>query len=635
MNPADVAKLLDDQRPAVQNRAIEQLARAGAGAVPVLDDVLKTSASGDARRNAIWALTRIQGTGARESVRSALNDRDQSVRLAALHSVGLLRDVDAAPLLVDALKSGVAPVQRAAAEALGRIGDARAVADLLATAASPLDRTLEHSVIYALIEIGNPPATGAAARAAPSPAQRAALIALDQMDGGDLRPTAVIPLLDSTDPLLRETAWWIVGHRAEWGRALAEFFQTHLAAKDLGAAARDDLQRKLVDFADNAAIQELLAAVAERPASKDDREVALRAMARTRAKELPSSWIPSLVEALSSRDLDVTRLALSVARAAPPSKDAVLAVQTTLLRVARNAVLPLDVRLDALGAVHGGLTSVDPDLFDLLRTSLEPAQPVSVRVAAAGVLEKARLDREQLVRLTESLAHAGPLELPRLLPAFDRGSDEALGVEMLAALERSNGRSSVRADILRPRLAKYPESVQKRGEALLASLNVDAARQARRLDEILATSRAGDIRRGQAVFNSPKVGCLSCHSIGYLGGKIGPDLTRIGQVRSERDLLEAILFPSASFARGYEPVVVTTQSGEIRTGILRNELSDAIVLVSGAGTETRIPRGDIADMRPGTVSIMPPGLADQLSRQELADLLAFLKATQPSALPRD
>ncbi len=633
MSSADLAKRLDDGRPAVQNRSIGQLAKLGAGAVSVLNEVLKTSRSGDARRNAVWTLTRIQGSGAREGVRSALNDRDQSVRLTALHSVGLLRDADAVPPLVDALKSGIPPVQRAAAEALGRIGDASAVSDLLATAESTLDRTLEHSVIYALIEIGNPAATAAAAQAAPPRMHRAALIALDQMDGGDLKAPAVIPLLDSTDPLLRETAWWIVGHRPEWGSSLADFFQTHLAEKDLSATARDDLQQKLIEFADSTAIQELLAAIAERPAAKGDREIALRAMARTRAKELPSSWIPSVIEALAGRDLDMTRLALLVARAAPPSKDAVLAMQTTLLRVARNAALPLDVRLDALGAVPGGLTSVDPDLFDLLRTSLEPTQPVGVRVAAAGVLEKARLGREQLVGLTQSLERAGPLELPRLLPAFDRGSDEALGFEMLAALERSNGRSGLRGDILRPRLANYPESVQKRGEALLASVNIDSARQARQLDEILATSRGGDIRSGQAVFNSPKVACIACHSIGYLGGKIGPDLTRIGQVRSERDLLEAILFPSASFARGYEPVVVTQQSGEVQTGIVRSELSDAIVLVSGAGAETRIPRGDIADMQPGTVSIMPPGLADQLSRQELADLLAFLKATQPGALP--
>jgi len=53
--------------------------------------------------------------------------------------------------------------------------------------------------------------------------------------------------------------------------------------------------------------------------------------------------------------------------------------------------------------------------------------------------------------------------------------------------------------------------------------------------------------------------------------------------------------------------------------------------VSGAGAETRILRREIEDMQPGTVSVMPPGLAEQLSPQELADLLAFLKATRSGA----
>jgi putative heme-binding domain-containing protein len=148
---------------------------------------------------------------------------------------------------------------------------------------------------------------------------------------------------------------------------------------------------------------------------------------------------------------------------------------------------------------------------------------------------------------------------------------------------------------------------------------------------LLPTVQGGDVIRGQAVFNNPKVACYSCHAIGYMGGRIGPDLTRIGQVRSERDLLEAIAYPSASFARGYEPVVVRTRSGQIYTGVLRNnDLPDEIVLATERD-ETRIPRRDIVDMQPGTVSLMPPGLIDQLSRQELADLLAFLKATRSGA----
>lgn len=641
MPPSALVTLLDDERTAVANRAIQELAARGTGAVSPLAEVVRTSSasappalrrdgpSADARRNAVWALTRIELPAAREAVRFALNDRDQSVRQAALHSSAVWRDAAALPQLIDALKSDP-PVQRAAAEALGRIGDRKAVPPLLALAASRLDRTLEHSVTYALIEIADPAGTSLGLQASSSHAKRAALIALDQMDGGGLKAEAIVSLLDSPDPLLNETAWWIAGHRPEWGSALAGFFQERLTATNLSPAAREDLQQKLVQFAGNPAIQDFLATMA----GGTDRLVALKAMSGTRAKELPASWIGPVVRALAAREADVARAAISVARAAAPSKDAAGTVHAALLGLARDGAFPLDVRIDALAALPGGLTRVDQDVFDLLRSGLEPAQPIAVRVAAVGVLEKAPLDRKQLLDLTGSLANTGPLELPRLLPAYDRGSDEALGLALLAAIQGSKGRSSIRPDILRPRLAKYPESVQQKGEALLASLNVDAARQKQRLEELLAAGndgKEGDVRRGQAVFNSPKTACLACHTIGYQGGKIGPDLTRIGQIRSERDLLEAILFPSASFARGYEPVVVTTASGALHGGVLRSDLNDAVVLVNGAGEEIRILRREIVDMQPGTMSVMPPGLDTQLSRQELIDLLAFLKATRSGA----
>jgi putative heme-binding domain-containing protein len=202
---------------------------------------------------------------------------------------------------------------------------------------------------------------------------------------------------------------------------------------------------------------------------------------------------------------------------------------------------------------------------------------------------------------------------------------------MIAALSESTGRASLRADMLRPRLAKYPESVRTKGEALLASLHADAGKEAQRLEKLLGALKGGDIRRGQRVFNSQKSACVSCHAIGYLGGKVGPDLTRIGQVRSERDLLEAIVYPSASFARSYEPVIVTTRSGATHNGVIKEDLPDELVLATGPGEETRIPRQEVGDIRPGTVSIMPSGFGEQFTRQELADLLAFLKATRSGA----
>ena len=99
-------------------------------------------------------------------------------------------------------------------------------------------------------------------------------------------------------------------------------------------------------------------------------------------------------------------------------------------------------------------------------------------------------------------------------------------------------------------------------------------------------------------------------------------------VRTERDLLESVLYPSASFVRSYEPVIVTTKSGDEQSGVLRKDSADEVILGTGANLEVRIPRSDVAEMRPGTVSVMPQGLDQQISKQELADLIAFLKATK-------
>jgi putative heme-binding domain-containing protein len=146
--------------------------------------------------------------------------------------------------------------------------------------------------------------------------------------------------------------------------------------------------------------------------------------------------------------------------------------------------------------------------------------------------------------------------------------------------------------------------------------------------QLALKSENGDVRRGQALFNGQKAACSTCHAIGYLGGNLGPDLTRIGQVRTERDLLESIVFPSASFVRSFEPMVVVTKSGDEHSGIVRRDAPDEVVIATGPTSEEHIPRADIVELRAGTVSVMPQGLDQQLTRGELADLLAFLKATK-------
>ena len=196
----------------------------------------------------------------------------------------------------------------------------------------------------------------------------------------------------------------------------------------------------------------------------------------------------------------------------------------------------------------------------------------------------------------------------------------------MAALQASSARAALRAETIKPRLAKYNAKVQKQAKALYAALDADAAEQKIRLEKLLTSMKGGDIRRGQAVFNGSKASCSACHAIGYLGGNVGPDLTRIGGIRTERDLLESIVFPSASLVRSYESVLVSTKDGKTINGLIRKDAPDEILLATGLNQEVRIARKDIEDIQPSKISIMPAGLDQQLTVQELADLVAFLKA---------
>jgi putative membrane-bound dehydrogenase-like protein len=626
MKAAELAELMSDERPVVCKRAIQEMARQGQGTVAALRNIVEKSKSSEARLNAVWALTRIDDRSARSAVRLALTDQDATVRHAAVYSVSLWRDAEAREQLLTVLAGSNASLQRVAAEALGRIGDQRDVPALLAASATKRDRVLEHSLTYALIELDDAASTAKGLAAGSSEEKRTALIALDQMDKSDLKAATVSPWLASSDPLLRQTAAWVASHHPDWGGELAEFFRTRLMAQELTAADKDELTRQLAQFAHSAEIQELIATSLKTPSAP--RPLLLKAMASAGLKESPKGWASGVSECFAQPDEALLRAAVGTARVLAQTKPNAPNFSDALLRIARTETHPADLRLEALAALPNGLHSVDAKLLNFLEASVDPSQPVLTRSVAASVLAKARLNNEQLLGLADTVKSAGPLEMTKLLAAYEHSTNEAVGLSLLAALKEAKGLASLRADVLKPLIAKYPPSVQEQGKALVSMLNVDAARQAAHLEDLVAALKDGDIRRGQLVFNSQKAACASCHAMGYMGGHVGPDLTTIGQVRTERDLLESIVYPSASFVRSFEPFLVTTKSEEVFNGVLQKDAADEIVLATGPATEVRIARADIVEMRPGKVSVMPGGLDEQLSKQELADLVAFLKSTK-------
>jgi len=643
---ARLVELLSDARPAVRDRAMHELGQRDKSGLPDLAKAVASSSSVALRRNAVWTTGRIDDPAARTIARQALTDADATVRQAALSVVSLWRDRESLQPVTTILRSGSAAERRLAAEILGRLGNPSSVRSLLAatdrlegataknlvpsvsgesTAASAAsDRFLEHAFILALIEIGDVTATEAGL-AEPSPwTQRAALIALDQMPGGTLDAARVSLYLSSTEPILRETAVWIVDRHPEWGDALAGYLRDQLAKNPLSVP--DELERQLAQFARHASIQQLLATVVQDAAQPpQSRQTALRAMRRATMKETPAAWHAAIVKALGESSGPLVADAAAAARALPIPKTLDADLNAALVRVGRNDQWPLVVRLDALAAIPAGAVAADANLFELLVAQLDPNLPVPQRTSAADIVARLQLSSEQLLSIVDKLAVAGPLEADRLLVAFEQSTDEQVGLKLMATLKASKILTSVRSDTLKQRLGKYPASVQKELQELLAVIQADALRQKDRLDQLAQTLATGDVRRGHAVFHSTKAACSSCHAMGYLGGRVGPDLTRVGSIRNERDLLESIVLPSASFVRSYEPLTAVTSNGKAYNGLLKKELAEGILLSVNATDEVLIARDDLEELRPSRVSVMPSGLDQQLSPQELADLIAFLK----------
>jgi putative membrane-bound dehydrogenase-like protein len=619
--PAELARLLDDPRWAVRDRAVGMLVKHSDDALPALKQVLRTSPSVRTRRNAVWALTRMDIPAAQSVLRTGLDDRDASVRLSAARGVGLHRDAAALERLVGLLARDSPPIRREAATALGRIHKPAAVPALLDGLRDVQDRFLEHALIYALIQIDHRAATLTGLRDASPRVRRGALIALDQMDHGGLDQQTVAPVLETRDPALQQTALAVVSARG-WARGVAEVLRHWLGRDGLSGDRREGLRSAVPALCGDQAVQELVtAALHDMHTPVANRLLLLEALADVPAERWPAAWVAQVSRCLHDTDAQIVRQAVAALRAAQVS-----GCDAALLRLARDEKESADVRVAALAAAAPRLPRLDAPLFAFLRGRLDPQAPPLARLQAAGALGNARLADGQLRALADVVARAGPLEAPHLLSAFERTKRADVGRRLVAALGRSPGLPSLAPAALRRALEGYPDEVREAARPLFKRLEVDADRQRARLAALEPVLSGGDPGHGRGVFFGAKAGCATCHTVQSQGGNVGPDLSKIGSVRSGHDLLEAVVFPSANFARGYEPFVVTTRSGKFHPGIIKRETADAIYLVTAERVEVRIARADIESIEPGKVSIMPQGLDTQLTRQELADMLAFLQS---------
>ncbi len=534
-----------------------------------------------------WLLTKIDSKVARQLLRGCLSSDDEVVRHVALQAISLNRDADAVDRVQKILQHDIASNRRIAAEALGRIGDRSAVAPLLGAADKADDRILQHSVVYALIEIGGRDATREGLASKSPKTVAAALLALDQMPGGAIAAKDVIPHLNAADDSLRQAAGWIVRQHSEWGGELAESLDKQLRslASAKGNEATEKQAGSLIEllalFGGDGAVQKVLGnACTDHDIGTASRQVALRAMANVTLQGPPDAWKPAIAKALENASAGELPIAIATARRFPIVSATDPGISKTLVKIGGSDHYPIEDRIDALSIVAGKAPKLSEEQFSLLVRSLAGETPVAVRSAAADAISKSHLDGAQLEKLCEAIQSASPLEMNRLFKPFASSTEDAVGLRLIEALKKSPSVASVRMDLLREALAKYGPSVQKGIGEVEAIVNVDAAAQRKRIEEMLPLAMKGDVRRGHAVFYSAKASCSSCHRMGYAGGTTGPELSHVGQTRTERDILESILFPSLSFVRSYEPMSITTQDGKTINGIIKEENGQGYVVAT-------------------------------------------------------
>ncbi|HYR59669.1 MAG TPA: c-type cytochrome, partial [Chthoniobacteraceae bacterium] len=132
-------------------------------------------------------------------------------------------------------------------------------------------------------------------------------------------------------------------------------------------------------------------------------------------------------------------------------------------------------------------------------------------------------------------------------------------------------------------------------------------------------AQPGDAARGRQVAAL----CTACHLINGQGGNIGPNISGAGAMGQEA-LLRRLITPNASMESAYHIFRVNLRDGGVREGFLVRDDKDAVILRLPGAEDQRIARAEIRDTKFLHRGMMPEGLLDTMTSQQVSDLFAFL-----------
>lgn len=137
----------------------------------------------------------------------------------------------------------------------------------------------------------------------------------------------------------------------------------------------------------------------------------------------------------------------------------------------------------------------------------------------------------------------------------------------------------------------------------------------------------GSVENGEAIFK--KAQCAQCHVFNNTGENLGPELTGLQKRFQLREVLESIVFPSQVISDQYASKTIATLDGKMLSGLVLDE-PDRVVVLESNGSQTAVSKSQIDEVLPNKASSMPEGLLNQLTLQEIADLMAYLVSSESS-----
>jgi putative heme-binding domain-containing protein len=347
---------------------------------------------------------------------------------------------------------------------------------------------------------------------------------------------------------------------------------------------------------------------------------ALAGLEGRREVAMPAGW-PALAPRLrASRDPEVRELSLSLAL--------VFGDPAALDTLRKRALDTKAATAERQSAVQRLLRKKDPDLVPVLQALLgdrELRGSAIKGLAAYADPGTPGLILERYPTCTES-EKADAIQTLASRPAYAQA--------LLDALEKGTvGRRDLDAFTVRQLHGYKDKSLSERLDrvwGIVRSPSLEKARIIAEYKKLLtpAVLKKADLSHGRVVFNKT---CATCHVLFGEGGKIGPELT--GGQRANLDyVLENMVDPSAVVGRDYQVTILMTKDGRSINGIIVRE-DERSVTVQTPNERLIVPKNEIEERNRSPLSLMPEGLLDKLSLEEVRDLVAYLASPKQVDLP--